>query len=274
MQHMRFLLFLIVLISAFSSCTIPNPFNDIEETTYPDTTVYINSLTPQICEVKISDTDSTNAISIYWTDRQTGRIVYKMEDAPYKKSRLHGVQYKYNENGDTLLIANFENGIRIDSTVYYYVNGIPKHKYFYSQKKDGNIVYEIQYHESGRKKTDLIAYEDGLLNGAVHYYADADRAKITETYFYREGELIGIKIYNEIYAALDRKRDLLISQYQADSIRIAEALLASANDNSFSSDVPVFYIGTERDGMYDLGTPDDWDIMKEDPVFMLKYYNR
>jgi len=274
MQHMRVLLLFIVFVGALSSCSIPNPFNDIEEVTYPDTTVYINSLTPQICEVKISDTDSTNALALYWTDKLTGRIIYKMEDAPYKKSRLHGVQYKYNEAGDTLLIAHFENGIRIDSTVYYYRGGYPKHKYIYSEKKDGNILYEIQYHKSGRKKTDKIVYENGLLNGAVHYYDDTDRSKITETYFYREGELIGIKIYNEIYAALDRKKELLLAQYQADSIRIAEALLASANDNNFSSDVPVFYIGTERDGLYDLGTPDDWDIMKEDPVFMLKYYNR
>lgn len=269
MMHMRFLLLSIVLMFFYSSC-IENPFDDTEYGVYPDTTVMINSLIPQICEVKISYSDTLYDVTAYWTDKQTGRIIYKMEEGAYKNGQLHGVKYEFDQDGDTILIAHFDNGIRVDSTVYYYHNGSPKHKYFYSDAKNGNIIFEIQYHENGHKKTDMVAYEDGQLNGAVHYYDDSKKQKRTETYFYRENELIGIKIYNERYAALDRRKDYLLKQYQADSARIAESLLASNHlDNEGS--VPVFYSGGMDD---DFAEPDNWDIMKIDPAFMLKYYNR
>ncbi len=135
-------------------------------------------------------------------------------------------------------------------------------------------MFEIQYHENGQRKTDMVAYENGLINGAVNYYDDSPNSELTETFYYREGELIGIKIYNKNYTELDRRTAAMIQAYREDSTRIANALLADANPDGLGSDVPVFYIGTERDGMYDIGNPDDWDIMKIDPAFMLKYYNR
>ena len=93
------------LLGLLSSCEIPkalNPFDNTEDIVYPDTTVIINSLAPQICEVKIEDTDSTYVVTSYWTDKLTGRIIYKMGDDPYRKSRMHGTQFKYDEEGDTL----------------------------------------------------------------------------------------------------------------------------------------------------------------------------
>ena len=274
--QLRKYLFLAFIISCtFSSCFLSNPFED--ETliqVYPDTAVGINSLMPQICEVTIKSTDSTYHISKYWTDEHTGRIIYKMDDEPYKNSRLHGVKYKYGKNGDTLLVAHFENGVRIDSTVYRWDNGNPKHKYYYSPAKDGNIVFTIEYHENGMRKTDLIAFEKGQINGAVDYYDDSKQNKRSETFYYREGELIGIKIYNERYNELDRRTASMLRAYREDSTRIAQELLAEANLDGSSNEVPVFYIGTERDAMYDVGDPDNWDIMKIDPAFMLRYYNR
>ncbi len=270
---MRYLLLLAVLIWLIPSCSIPNPFDDHEAVAFPDTTVHINSLTPQICEVSIRDSDSTQHTSDYWTDKQTGRIIYKMKDTPYKNSRIHGTQYQYDEDGDTLLIAHFDNGIRIDSTVYYWPNGNPRHKYFYSALKNGTILFEVQYHENGSKKTDVVMYEEGRIAGAVDYYSDEPPYKVTETYYYREGELIGIKIYNDLYDELDRRRDYLLVEYRKDSARIADALFAQAGTGD-AVDVPVYYIGTERDALHDVGKPDKWDIMKIDPAFMLKYYKR
>jgi hypothetical protein len=269
---MRYLLLLLaVLLWLFSSCK--NPFDDYKAVTYPDTTVYIDQLTPQICEVRIRDSDSTQHTTDYWTDKLTGRLIYKMKDTPYKNSRIHGTQYKYDEEGDTLLIAHFENGIRVDSTVYYWPNGNPKHKFFYSGMKNGNILFEVQYHENGTKKTDVVMYEEGILSGAVDYYSSEPPYKVTETYYYREGELIGIKIYNDLYDELDRRRDYLLAEYRKDSARIADALFAQAGDGD-AVDVPVYYIGTEQDALHDVGEPDNWDIMKIDPAFMLRYYKR
>lgn len=269
---MKYLVFVIVLYS-FVACQIPNPFDTVTDEVFPDTVVTINSLTPQICEVMVRETDSSAHLNIYWTDEQTGHIIYKMEDSPYKFSRLHGTQYRYDEDGDTLLIAHFDNGTRVDSTVYYWHNGNPKHKFFYSSKRDGNILFEAQFHENGRAKTDMIAYENGALNGAVDYYDDTEKREKTETYYYREGELIGIKIYNKLYAELNRRRDVLREQYRQDSARLAEVLLADGGQG-VPNEVPVFYSGEVTDGMYDVGEIDDWDIMKIDPAFMLKYYNR
>lgn len=253
-----------------------NPFDNYEPIVYPDTTVQINNLMPQICEVTIHESDSVYLTTAYWTDKQTGHIIYKMKDTPYKFSRTHGTQYEYDEDGDTLLIAHFDNGIRTDSTVYYWPNGQARHKFFYSALNNGNILYEVQYHPNGRLKTDIIAYEDGLLNGAVTFYDSTAARKKKETYYYREGELIGIKIYNEAYAELDRRHDNLLAEYRKDSARIAEALFAQAQiGDGDPIEVPVYYqIGTENDAMHDVGRPDDWDIMKIDPVFMLRYYNR
>lgn len=261
-----------LLIWAIS--TYGNPFDDYEPIIYPDTTVSIDNLMPQICEVTIHDNDSIYLTTAYWTDKQTGNIVYKMKDTPYKNSRIHGTQYEYDEEGDTLLIAHFENGIRIDSTVYYWSNGRPRHKFYYSALKNGNILHEIQFHENGTPRTDFIVYEDGLLNGAVHFYDTSGTAKKTETFYYREGELIGIKIYNDAYAELDRRRDFLLTEYRKDSARIADALFAQVGAEGEPTDVPVYYIGTEQDAMHDVGAPDDWDIMKIDPAFMLRYYSR
>ncbi|BDS13509.1 toxin-antitoxin system YwqK family antitoxin [Aureispira anguillae] len=270
---MKYFVFFIALIWVASSCQIPNPFDTTVDIVYPDTTVTINSLLPQVCEVKVNDTDSTYLVTTYWTDKLTGRIIYKMEDAPYRNSRMHGIRYKYDADGDTLLIAHFENGVRVDSTIYYWPNGKPKHKFFYSSSKDGNINFEVQFHQNGQRKTDLIAYEDGVLNGAVDYFDDTEANKITETYYYREGKVIGIKIYNESYAELDRRKDYLLAEYRKDSVRLATELLAQAGIDE-TTNVPVYYIGSEKDGLYDVGEPDDWDIMKIDPAFMLKYYNR
>ncbi|CAA6810880.1 MAG: Unknown protein [uncultured Aureispira sp.] len=264
-----------ILLGLLCSCEIPkalNPFDDTEDIVYPDTTVTINSLAPQICEVKIADTDSTYVVTSYWTDKLTGRIIYKMEDAPYRQSRMHGTQFEYDEQGDTLLIAHFENGIRIDSTVYYWGNGNPKHKFFYSSSKDGNINFEIQFHENGQRKTDVVVYEDGLLTGAVNYYDDTEKNERTETYYYRDNELIGIQIYNKAYEELDRRKDYLLAEYQQDSARLALAILEQAGVGD--TDVPVYYLGSEKDALYDIGDPDNWDIMKIDPAFMLKYNNR
>lgn len=270
---MKYIAFFIVLVWMTSACQIPNPFDDTVDVVYPDTTVQINSLLPQICEVKVEDTDSTYLVTTYWTDKLTGRIIYKMEDAPYKNSRMHGIHYKYDADGDTLLIAHFEDGIRIDSTVYYWPNGMAKHKYFYSSAKDGNVDFEVQFHKNGQRKTDVVAYEDGKRNGAIDYYDDTERNQRTETYYYREGQLIGIQIYNDLYTELDRRKEYLLAEYRKDSARIATDLLAQTGTD-MPAEVPVFYIGTEKDALYDVGEPDDWDIMKVDPAFMLKYYKR
>ena len=264
-------LFLFAL-GLLSSC---NPFiDDTLNEVYPDTTVNINSLQPQICEVVLKQTDSTFMLTEYWTDKITGRIVYKMSSKNYLNNKLHGTKYAFNDAGDTLLIEHYDNGIQVDSSIIRYSNGNPKHIIYYSEKKDGVITFEIQYHENGMEKTDLIAYEDGKINGVVHYYDDSPQHKITESYFYREGVIIGIKIFNEKYAELDRKTAAMYKAYREDSIRIAEQLLAEGSMEEDAYDVPVFYIGTEKDGMFEVGNPDNWDIMKVDPVFMLKYYNR
>jgi len=270
-QAIKYLFFALCIAWGYSSC-ISNPFEDTEllNVTYPDTVVNINSLTPQVCEVNIKSTDSTYHITSYWTDKLTGRIIYKMKDEPYKHSRLHGVNFEYDEDGDTLLIAHFENGIRIDSTVFYYKNGNPKHKFFYSPAKDGNIQFEIQFHENGQRETDMVVREEGLLNGAVDYYDDTEKNERTESFYYREGELIGIKIYNKDYAELDRRTAVMVERYRRDSTNLANSLAAIEG----AKEVPVFYIGSERDGLYDVGDPSNWDIMKIDPAFMLKFNNR
>ena len=266
------------LICCCISCT-SNPFKNpfIDESliqVYPDTVVTINSITPQVCDVTIKSTDSTYHITKYWTDANTGRILYKMEDKPFKDNRLHGVEYKYSPLGDTLLVAHFDNGIRVDSTIYRWDNGNSKHKYYYSDKMDGNVIFEIQYHENGLKKTDIVAYENGQINGAVDYYDDSPQNKRSETFYYREGELIGIKIYNDLYNELDRTTASMLAKYRQDSARLAEELAQITLSTEQSNEIAVYYIGTERDAMYDIGTADTFDIMKIDPKFMLRYYNR
>ena len=260
------------------SCTsnpFKNPFKDESLVqVYPDTIVTINSITPQICDVTIKSTDSTYHITKYWTDASTGRIVYKMEDKPFKNSRLHGVEYKYSPSGDTLLVAHFDNGIRVDSTVYRWDNGNTRHKYYYDAAKDGNVIFEIQYHENGRRKTDMVAYENGQINGAVDYYYDDRQNKLSETFYYREGELIGIKIYNDLYNELDRRTANMLAEYRRDSARLALELAEINLSNDQSNAIAVYYIGTEKDAMYDIGNADTFDIMKIDPEFMLRYNNR
>ncbi len=251
-----------------TSCS--NPFDDMSHhVSYPDTTVMINSLSPQVSDFKVADTDSSYHITSYWTDKVTGRIIYKMSYDPYKYSRLHGTQMQFNDRGDTLLLAHFSEGIRIDSTVYKYPNGQVKQKYIYSPKQNGNILFEMNYHPNGVRKSDVIAYNNGLINGAVTYYDDTERNLPTETYFYVNSEIVGIKIYNEGYDELQRRKDGLLVAYQRDSARLAEQFLAEG-DTEFDPENAKRVIETEGGVIYDVGPPNTWDIMEVDPNFILK----
>jgi len=259
------ILFFITVVLLHSAC---NPFMDSNaETMLPDTAVVIRSLSPQVCQVKRINSDTTYYITSYWTDKLTGRIIYKMKYEPYKMSRLHGVKMIFDEKGDTLAIEHFEDGVRVDSSVYRYPNGQTKQKIFYSKKKDGNILWELNYHPNGRKKTDLIPYTDGLITGEVTYYDTSAQSKPTETYFYVESEIVGIKIYNDQYRQLDIRKNAMLSAYQKDSARIAMAMTDSS-DNSFRAVVPA---DSKREAFYDVGEPDEWDIMKKDPNFILDF---
>ena len=269
---MRTLPLLIWIASLYFFSACENPFHDPSlDIDYPDTLVQINSLSPQICEVKISESDSVYNITSYWTDKQTGRIIYKMSYSPYFNSRLHGAQMVFDDKGDTLRLAHFDQGVRIDSTIYRYPNGQIKHKYLYSSKGNGNITYEYNYHPNGVRKSDIIQYNKGLINGAVTYYDDTPRNKPTETYYYVDSEIVGIKIYNDDYESLARRKDAMLAAYQQDSARIALALAEDlANGEGAINDIPVIYFGSKKEAMYDVGDPDLWDILEEDPNFILR----
>lgn len=261
-------LLIILAILLHSSC---NPFDNLpDEIIYPDTTVTINSLSPQVCEVKIEQSDSVYDITSYWTDKLTGRIIYKMEYNPYKYSRLHGVQLEFNDAGDTLFMAHFSEGIRVDSTVYWYPNGQVKQKYYYSKKQDGNILSELNFHPNGRRRSDVITYHNGLINGAINYYDSTAANRPTETYFYINSEIVGIKIYNDAYDELQRRKDGLLAAYQRDSARIAENFLADLEETQ-GTNIRVKYEGSGKEAMYDVGPPNTWDILEVDPDFILKY---
>lgn len=270
MKALPFLSLLFLLLQ--TACN--NPFHDPSlDITYPDTAVIINSLSPQICEVKVSETDSFYNITSYWTDKWTGNLVYKMKYDPYENGRLHGVQLAFDDKGDTLLIAHFEQGIRVDSTVYKYPNGQVKQIFYYSNKRNGNIVNELNFHPNGMRKSDVIAYNNGLLNGAVTYYDATARNRATETYYYVNSEIVGIKIYNEDYIVLENRKNAMLSAYRQDSARIAKVLMASlfSDDHDHTAAaVPVVYVGTKKDALHDVGDPDLWDILVEDPNFILK----
>ena len=132
--------FVVVLWICLHNSACRNPFYDPSlEVHYPDTIVQVNSLTPQVCEVKITNADSVYDITSYWTDKVTGRIIYKMSYSPYLNGRLHGIRMLFDDKGDTMLLAHFDQGVRVDSTVYKYPNGQVKQKFFYS--KEQNVIF-------------------------------------------------------------------------------------------------------------------------------------
>ncbi len=269
---MKSLTFL-AIIFCFLQTACENPFHDSSlDLSYPDTAVTVLTLSPQICRVKITPTDTNYYITSYWTEEATGRILYKMDFAPYINSRLHGIQMKFDHRGDTLLMAHFDDGIRVDSTVYKYPNGQVKQKFFYSKKRNGNILYEVNFHANGQRKSDVIQYNKGLINGAVTYYDSTARNLATETYYYVDSEIIGIKIYNEDYDNLARRKSAMQAAYQIDSARIAQVAVDNLEKgiSGTKENVHVIYQGAKTDAMYDIGEPDMWDILKKDPDFILQ----
>jgi hypothetical protein len=145
-----------------------------------------------------------------------------------------------------------------------------KQKYYYSKKQNGNILSELNYHPNGQRKSDVITYHNGLINGAVNYYDDTEANRPTETYFYINSEIVGIKIYNDAYDLLQRRKDGLLAAYQKDSARIAEKILAELEEG-VGTNVPVQYESSGKEGMYDVGPPNTWDILEVDPDFILKF---
>lgn len=263
---MRTLVIVLLFVSIFGfSCQY---LGEGSNYTYPDTTVLIDKLTPQVCQVTIYQSDTTYTITDFWTDQLTGDIVYKMKESPYKFSRLHGIQYVYNDRGDTMEMDCFDRGIRVDSSYKKHPNGQIALKEYYSSKKDGNKIYAMRFHANGMKETDVIQYTNGVINDAVTFYDDSPENKITEIFYYVNDQIVGIRIFNEQYQSLDRRKDALYKAYRADSARIAMALM----DTSVTEfvEIPVVYENLGSDANYDIGGPDPFDIMIEDPAFVLR----
>lgn len=223
----------------------------------PDTVVL--SIEPNRTDVQLLRTDTTYDIISYWTDPTTGRVLYTAETESYKHGQLNGTKIEWNENGDTIHLSFWEDGIRVDSSLDWYDNRVVKQRVFYSLKRNGNKEYEMNYHANGKPSTDTILYTNGWRNGAVTYY-DTTGFRATETYFYADNELIGIEIYDDKYLALDRNARNLRQQIYLDSIKQSKDTLLTV----------VFAEQEQKQQDESSAAYTQWDNTDEDSEYLLK----
>ncbi|MCP4439914.1 MAG: hypothetical protein GY810_13295 [Aureispira sp.] len=256
MRTHTLLLVLLYIVLYLPSCvTITN--EEMSDGVLPDTVVL--SIEPKRTDVQIQQTDTTYDIISYWTDPVTGRILYTAETESYKHGQLHGTKIEWNENGDTVHLSFWEDGIHVDSSLNWYDSRVVKQRVFYSLKRNGNKEYEVNYHPNGKSSTDTIWYTNGWRNGAVTYY-DTTGYRATETYFYADNELIGIEIYNDQYLALDRNARNLRQQIYLDSIKQSKDTLLTT----------VFAEQEKKQQDESSAAYSEWDNSDEDSEYLLK----
>jgi len=187
----------------FSACDIFDSFSvEATERKFPDTIVL--AVEDYIAEVEFDLTDSTYEIVKYWTD-EYGNWLYRLEEEPYKRGRLHGTKIRYNEYGDTLQLSHWEAGIQIDSMVTYYPHRPWQLKHAIHFKKNGNKFFEVSFHPNGNKRTDTIFYYRGMLDSTFINIYDSTGGKMTEQYLYLDNQLASVMVQRPLYDNLDAK---------------------------------------------------------------------
>lgn len=252
------------LLLSLGSCGNINPFDNYVPDDSPDTIVGISNNEKTVYKILIRYSDTFEIKTHYRTDPLTGRILYKMIETPYRNHRIHGQLYKFNSKGDTTYFCDYNDGIKSNIEVYRYDNNQIKQKYFYSRKRTGNRLFELNFHSNGQRLTDTIQYYEGMLNGAINYYDATPKNALSERYFYVDNKLIGVKIFNKKYTLLERRTREMREQMRRDSMEMALA----KTDSSLLRNQPLIIESAKRanDQFFE---SDEWNMLKEDPNFIL-----
>lgn len=206
-------------MTSLSSCSI---FGEPEGPKYPDTLILATK--GSFAEVQFMRNDSMYDIVRYWTD-DNGQWLYKLQEEPYKHGRLHGKKIRWNHYGDTLHFSVWQEGIPRDSMLEFYEDKPQQPRQVVYFRSNGNKDYEVFFHPNGKARTDTILYIKGLREGPISFYDSFPANRIpSETYFYKNDKLIGVKIYNKQYDQMESKALALSLQIIKDSIAaMAEA---------------------------------------------------
>ncbi len=195
----------------------------------PDTIVL--SIDPQRTEVQYLTTDSTYRITRYWMDTYGNRL-YKCLEEFYKKGRLVGPRYEWNEQGILTHKSFWDEGVKIDTAMEWHNNGALKEITVFTAI--GNPQMQYRAFDNNRKQTDTVYFDSlGRRNDQIKFY-NAEGRHI-ETYYYRNDTLLNVDIYKDAYTILDRKAQQLADkkmkeQKSRDSVDIVKRTNPAAFD--------------------------------------------
>ena len=222
----RYWLFSFLAPFFLSSCQFYDKvFGDYDPQPTPDTLVL--SVEPRSTEVQYLHTDSNYTIVRYWLSA-AGERLYKSLEEPYRKGRLHGKRYAWNDQGLLIHESEWDEGLKVGIARDWHDNGQLKQYIQYSDI--GNKEYEANFHDNGKESSDLIVYNEGRLHGDIYYYDE--KGKHIETRRYSNDTLLAVNIYKDLYKRLEEKGEYLAAKkrredqmaiVKADSLRKAIA---------------------------------------------------
>jgi antitoxin component YwqK of YwqJK toxin-antitoxin module len=211
MRILSFLVPIFVIALSSSSCIFTDLFGSSHKFV-ADTIV--SAPNQKHIEVQYVDTDSSYSVISYWTD-DNGRPLYMKSRQNFVRQIKQGPEKHWALNGQLIYTALWDKGTPMGSVMEYYDNGQLKRRIDYDDEK-GYARYEMNYHQTGRRKTDTISYIKGKKDGAINYY-DVESGEVNETYIYSRDTLIGIKIYKPEYDLLSRQAEILAKSVKRDS---------------------------------------------------------
>jgi hypothetical protein len=134
----------------------------------------------------------------------------------FVKQIKQGQEKKWSDDGIVTFSALWNNGTPVGRIAENYSNGEPKKIIEYDNSK-GYVLYEVNFYQDGKRKTDTIVYNKGKKEGTVKFYEE-NLGKLSETHIYARDSLIAIRISNPVYDDLNRRARNLSLSVKRDSI--------------------------------------------------------
>ncbi len=222
MKLLNLLIPIIIFSISGSSCMFSEIFGSKDDFV-PDTVVVVYD--SDSIKVQYIDSDSSYSVITYRTDNN-GRPLYMKSREYFVKQIKQGQEKKWSDDGIVTFSALWNNGTPVGRIAENYSNGEPKKIIEYDNSK-GYVLYEVNFYQDGKRKTDTIVYNKGKKEGTVKFYEE-NLGKLSETHIYARDSLIAIRISNPVYDDLNRRAKNLSLSVKRDSIE------RSRNKDSFN----------------------------------------
>jgi hypothetical protein len=184
---------------------------------------------------------------------ESGKI--KSEYYKNKQGKLNGVMINYYENGDTMTIKTWENGVQVGKELEYYKNNKIKAEFIFEKgKPNGEFII---YYISGNINTTGKLINDKISGTLLDYYDSKDKKVLKKTNyinFHDTERLVGWVEYNED-GTVKNEESRIILKPLADTVSLGDSVVIKIELTVPRYDSTYFFVGNFGDKFYMNKTP-------------------